>query len=251
MSGWYEKYYWRTGFKSRLYDHLTPESYLESMRKVVALLPNKQGLKIWDAGCGTGLLLLFLGNVVKRGLIYYGSDLLSAGLSQVLMRSRDLRVSDRVACFQNDITEAPIFKNNSLDIVVAHFSIYTIRENHKRQQALNNMYSVLKPGGLLIVCCPSRNYDAGKIIEESCELLRARRGLLQTMIRQMLFYPITKRLGLDFIQKQLQSGQWMAYTPEELTEEIQCAGFEIGHSETIYAGGAYLMCGYKTAILGY
>ena len=37
MSGWYEKYYWRTGFKSRLYDRLTPESYLESMRKVIAL----------------------------------------------------------------------------------------------------------------------------------------------------------------------------------------------------------------------
>jgi ubiquinone/menaquinone biosynthesis C-methylase UbiE len=250
MSGWYEKYYWRTGFKSRLYDRLTPESYLESMRKVVALLPDKQGLKIWDAGCGTGLLLLFLKNAVKRGLIYYGSDLLSAGLNQVRVRARDLRVSDRVACLQNDITANPLFKGNSLDVVVAHFSIYTIRENYKRQLALKNMCSVLKPGGLLIVCCPSKNYDAGKIIEESCELLRARRGLLQTAIRRMFFYPITKRLGLDFIQKQLQSGQWMAYTREELTEEMQCAGFEIGYSETVYAGGAYLMCGYKAATSG-
>ena len=123
MSGWYEKNYWRTGFKSRLYDRLTPESYLESMRKVVALLPDKQGLKIWDAGCGTGLLLLFLENAV----IYYGSDLLSAGLNQVRMRARDLGISDRVACFQNDISAAPIFKENFLDVVVAHFSIYTIQ----------------------------------------------------------------------------------------------------------------------------
>ncbi len=245
MSGWYEKYYWRTGFKSRLYDRLTPESYLESMRKVVALIPDKQGQKIWDAGCGTGLLLLYLENAIKRGLIYYGSDLLSAGLNQVRTRARNLRVSDRVACFQNDITEAPVFKENSLDVVVAHFSIYTIRENHKRQQALKNMYQVLKPGGLLIVCCPSKKYDAGKIIDESCELLRARRGLLQMATKRMFFYPVTKRLGLDFIQKQLQSGQWMAYTREELTEEMECAGFEIVHSETVYAGGAYLKCGYK------
>jgi ubiquinone/menaquinone biosynthesis C-methylase UbiE len=241
MSGWYENYYWRTGFKSRLYDHLTPESYLESMRKVVTLLPDKQGLKIWDAGCGTGLLLQFLENSV----IYYGSDLLSAGLNQVRMRARDLRISDRVACFQNDITAAPIFKENFLDVVVAHFSIYTISDNYKREQALKNMYRVLKPEGLLIICCPSKDYDAGKIIEESCELLRARKGLLQTAIRRMLFYPITKKLGLDFIQKQLQSGRWMAYTHEELTKEMQCAGFEIRHSETVYAGGAYLMCGYK------
>ena len=28
------------------------------------------------------------------------------------------------------------------------------------------MYHVLKSGGLLIVCCPSENYDADKIIEE-------------------------------------------------------------------------------------
>jgi len=246
MSGWYEKYYWRTGFKSSLYDCLTPESYLESMRKVVALLSDKQGQKIWDVGCGTGLLLLFLENVIKQGMIYYGSDLLSAGLSQVRIRARDLKVFDRVFCFQNDITVSPIFKKNSLDVVVAHFSIYTIREYNKRQQALKNMHHVLKPKGLLIICCPSKNYDAGKIIEESYELLRARRGFLRTAIKRFFYYPFTKWLGLNFIQRQLESYQWMSYTREELTEELQYAGFEIGHSETVYAGGAYLMCGYKS-----
>jgi ubiquinone/menaquinone biosynthesis C-methylase UbiE len=245
MSGWYEKYYWRTGFKSRLYDCLTPESYLESMRKVVTLLPNKPGRKIWDAGCGTGLLLLFLENMIKQGMFYYGSDLLSAGLSQVRIRARDLKVFDRVFCFQNDITVAPIFKESSLDVVIAHFSIYTIRDYDKRLQALKNMNRVLKSKGLLIVCCPSNNYDAGKIIEESCKLLRERRGFLRTAIKRMLFYPFTKGLGLNFIQKQLQSGQWMAYTREELTDELRNAGFEIVHSETVYAGGAYLMCGHK------
>jgi ubiquinone/menaquinone biosynthesis C-methylase UbiE len=165
------------------------------------------------------------------------------------MRARDLRISDRVACIKSDITAAPVFKENSLDVVVAHFSIYTIRENEKRQKALRNMYRVLKPGGLLIVCCPSKNYDAGKIIEESCELLRARKGLLQAAIRRIFFYPLTKGLGLNFIHKQLQSGQWMSYTREGLTEELRCAGFEIGYSEIIYASGAYLMCGHKAVAL--
>jgi ubiquinone/menaquinone biosynthesis C-methylase UbiE len=245
MSGWYEKNYWRTGFKSRLYDCLTPESYLESMRKVVTLLPDKPGSKIWDAGCGTGLLLLFLENAVKQGMIYYGSDLLSAGLSQVRMRARDLKVFDRVFCFQNDFTASPIFKEKTLDVIVAHFSIYTIRDNDKRQQALKYMHRVLKPGGLLILCCPSKNYDANKIIEESCELLRARRRTLQSAIKRMFFYPFTKWLGLKFIQRQLESDQWMSYMHEELIEELCGAGFETGHSETVYAGGAYLMCGHK------
>ena len=247
MSGWYEKYYWRTSFTSSLYDCLTPESYLESMRKVVTLLPDKPGLKIWDAGCGTGLLLLFLENAVKQGMIYYGSDLLSAGLSQVRMRARNLKIFDRVFCFQNDITVAPIFKESSLDVVVAHFSIYTIRDNDKRQQALKNMHHVLKPGSLLIICCPSKNYYADKIIEESCELLRARRGNLETAIKRMFFYPFTKWLGLNFIQRQLESDQWMSYMHEELIEELREAGFETGHSDTVYADGAYLMCGHKVS----
>jgi ubiquinone/menaquinone biosynthesis C-methylase UbiE len=247
MSGWYEKYYWRAGFKSRLYDQLTPESYLESMRKVVALIPDKQGQKIWDVGCGTGLLLLFLKSAVKQGMMYFGSDLLSAGLSQVQMRARDLNISDRVACFQNDITVSPNFKEKSLDVIVAHFSIYTIFGNEKREQALKNMYCALKPGGLLIVCCPSKNYDAGKIIEESCELVRVRKGILQTAIKRLFLYPFTKGLGLNFIQKQLESGHWKAYTQEEFTEELRSAGFDIGYSETVYADGAYLMCANKSS----
>lgn len=247
MSDGYEKYYWKIGFKSRLYDFLSPESYLESMRKSVALLPDKQGLKIWDAGCGTGLLLLFLENAGKQGTTYYGSDLLFAGLSQVRMRARNFRTFERVACFQHDITVAPAFKEDSLDAVVAHFSIYTIREKDKRQQALKNMYRVLKPGGLFIISCPSVNYNAGKIIEESCKLLRQKRGILHVAIKQMIFYPFTKGLGLKFIQKQLESGQWVAYTQEELTQELQGVGFKIGHSENVYAGGAYLMCGQKGA----
>jgi ubiquinone/menaquinone biosynthesis C-methylase UbiE len=246
MSGWYEKYYWRIGFISRFYDLLTPESYLESMRKVAALLPDKQGQNVWDAGCGTGLLMLFLKNAVKQGMIYYGSDLLFAGLSQVRMRAKELRCLDRVACFQNDII-SPAFKEKSLDVIVAHFSIYTIPENLKRTQALKNMYHVLKSGGLLIVCCPSQNYDPDKIIEESCELVLARKGRLEAGIKRFLFYSFTKRLGLNFIQKQLKSGQWVTYTQEKLIEELCGAGFEIGYSETVYAGGAYLICGHKVS----
>ncbi len=178
-------------------------------------------------------------------MIYYGSDLLFAGLSQIRGRAQELNVSDRITCFQNDITVAPVFKENSLDVVIAHFSIYTIPDKDKRKQALKNMYHVLKPDGLLIVCCPSKNYDAGKIIEESCELLRSRKGTLQATINRMFYYPFTKGLGLNFIQKQLKSGQWMAYMREELIEELQSSDFEIGHLETVYAGGAYLICGHK------
>ncbi|MBC8285746.1 MAG: class I SAM-dependent methyltransferase [Nitrospinae bacterium] len=245
MLGWYEKNYWRTGFKSRLYDWLTPESYFESMRQTVALLPDKVGLKIWDAGCGSGMLLEFLKDNFNHGMIYYGSDLLSAGLKQVRLRVREFCFSERIFCFQNDMTEASPFKENSLDVVIAHFSIYTIPDAEKRHQAIKNMYFALKPEGLLVAICPSKKYDAGEIIKESCKLIRLKRGFFASMIKRIFFYPLTKMLGLNFIQKQLQSDKWMAYSMEELSDELDLAGFKRGPVKTVYAGGAYLMCGFK------
>jgi len=245
MLDWYERNYWRAGFKSRLYDRLTPESYYESMRQTVGLLSGKRDLKIWDAGCGSGQLLMFLKDEFKRGCVYYGTDLLSVGFDTLKLRAYKLGVLDRVICFQNDLSESPPLKENSIDIVIAHFSIYTIPDNDKRQEALKNIYHVLRPGGLFIVSCPSKNYDADRIIKESYCLIRSKKGFWNALLKRLFIYPLTKRLGLNFIQYQLESGKWMAYTLEGLAEELRQVDFEVGASKTIYAGGAYLMCGHK------
>jgi len=246
MFGWFEKNYWRTGFKSHLYDRLTPESYFESMRQAVSFLSGKRDLKIWDAGCGSGLLLVFLEEAFKNGCIYYGTDLLSAGLDRVKERARELGIFDRVTCFQSDLSESPPLKENSIDIVITHFSIYTILANDKRQGALKNMYHVLRPGGLFIASCPSKNYDADQIIKESFDLIRIKKGFWNAIFKRLFIYPLTKRLGLDFIQYQLESGKWIAYTLEDLAGELREVGFEVGASQSLYAGSAYLICGHKT-----
>jgi len=245
MPDWYEKYYWRTGFKTRLYDWLTPESYCESIRQTIALIPNKVGQKIWDVGCGSGLLLQFLKENLNRDMVYYGSDILFAGLKQIKIHANELKVPGQVNCFQNDVTEASPFIEDSMDIVIAHFSIYTIADSVKRHQALKNMFLALKPNGMVIVICPSKNYDAVKIIEESLELVRVKSGYFAAMFKRIVLYPLTKRLGLNFIQKQLKSGNWVGYSMEGLSNELGQAGFKILAVKMIYAKGAYLICGIK------
>ena len=245
MFGWYQKYYWQTGFKTRFYDWLTPECYFESMREALALLPAKNGLKIWDVGCGSGMLLKFLKENLNHGRVYYGSDLLFDGLKCVKNRAKDLKISSQVVCFQNDMTGATPFAENTIDIIIAHFSIYTISGVENRQQALKNLYLSLKPNGSLILVCPSENYDAGKIIKESFKLLRIRRGYLVAMIKRIFLYPLTKTLGLNFIQRQLKSGNWIAYSKKELSEEMGRAGYVTGAAIGVYAGAAYLMHGIK------
>ena len=246
MPGWFEKNYWKTGFKSGLYDFFTPEAYFESICQTAALVAEKKGGKIWDAGCGSGLLLVFLQRVLKKRMNYFGTDLLFAGLEKLKLRARELGVSSNVICLQNDISVAPPFKENSIDIVIAHFSLYTISDDDKRLQALKNIFRVLKPGGMLIATCPSKNYDADRIIRKSLESVKTSNGLLNAIIKRYFFYPMTKKLGLSFIQKQLQSGKWISYTVEGLQEELRQVGFNILSSESVYAESAYLLCGHKS-----
>ena len=245
MPDWYEKYYWRAGFKTRLYDWLTPESYFESMRQTIERIPNKVGQKIWDVGCGSGLLLQFFKENLNRDMVYYGSDLLFTGLKQAKIREKELNLSGQVNWFQNDVTEASPFTKNYIDVVIAHFSIYTIPDSEKRHQALKNIFFALKPNGIFILVCPSKNYDAGKIIEESIELVRVKRGYYAAMIKKIFLYPLTKYLGLNFNQKQLKSGTWMSYSIEILSNELGRAGFATQPVKVLYGGGAYLICGTK------
>ena len=56
----------------------------------------------------------------------------------------ELGILDRVTCLQNDLSESPPLKENSIDIVISHFSIYTIRDNDKRQEALKKHVSRFK-----------------------------------------------------------------------------------------------------------
>ena len=245
MPDWYEKYYWRAGFKTRLYDWLTPESYFESMRQTIERVPNKVGQKIWDIGCGSGLLLQFFKENLDRDMVYYGSDLLFTGLKQAKIRAKKLNLSGQVNWFQNDVTQASPFTENSIDVVIAHFSIYTISDAEKRHQALKNMCFALKPNGIFIVVCPSKNYDVGKILKESIKIVRVKRGYFAAMIKKIILYPLTKYLGLNFIQKQLKSGNWMAYSIEVLSNELGRAGFTTQPVKILYAGAAYLICGTK------
>ena len=247
MPGWYEKNYWKTGFKSRLYDFLTPEAYFESMRQTASLVAEKKEGKIWDAGCGSGLLLVFLQRALRKRVNYFGTDLLFAGLEKLNLRARELGISSNSICLQNDISVAPPFKENSVDIVIAHFSLYNISDNNKRLKALKNIFQVLKPGGMLIATCPSKNYDAEKIIKNSLESVKVNNGLLNAIIKRYFFYPLTKKLGLSFIQKQLESRKWIAYTLESFYEELDQAGFDVGFSESVYAESAYLLCGHKSS----
>ena len=241
MSKFFSTNYWSVGFQSHLYDRLSPESYFESMRRLVAAIPEGKSLRLLDAGCGSGLLLRFLTKRFQEGMVYTGVDLLKTGVEQTLLRAEELDIANQVSCFKSNLTASFPMIEEKFDVVVGHFSLYTLVSNEKRQEALAHLKSVMKTGGMLILVNPSVDYNVDSIIDESIWLVRSRHGILSSLIKQFFIYPFTKSIGLRFIQKQLGAGEWKAYTRKDVSEEIKMAGFVIQHTEQVYAGSAFLV----------
>jgi len=215
--------YWEWGFKSRLYDVLTPQAYLDSLERVAHYCDLKTGQVLLDAGCGSGLLIPFLAKSLGSGGRYLGMDALDCGFTELDKKADRLGFGDRVEAYCGDFSvELPVEKN-SVDVAVAHFSIYTLAESARRNQVYKNLFGVLKPGGRLVTVNPSRDYDADKVIQQSLVQLKKRVSPLRYWVSKSLLYPLTLRLGLRFIEKQLKTGAWHSYSLEEMGEEMRRA----------------------------
>jgi len=243
FSSIYEKY-WEIGFKTRLYEWLSPEAYLESLKRVALSIKLEEGEWVLDAGCGSGLLLSFLADRLTAGGRYLGLDILPAGLASLKPRANRLNLNDSVSGVQSDLLKDLPLGDASVSCVAAHFSVYTMPEDADRKQAVQEFWRVLKPGGLLVTANPTHSYNADQIIRSSLESLRSQRQ--SWFVKKYGVYPLTLHLGLKHIERQLKSGKWHGYQPEELQDEVVQAGFAIEHSETVYGGSGFLVVGRKS-----
>ncbi len=239
----YEKY-WEIGFKTRLYEWLSPEAYLESLKRAAISIKLEEEEWVLDAGCGSGLLLSFLADRLTTGGRYLGLDILPAGLSSLKPRANRLNLNDSVSGVHADLSKNLPLGDTSVSCVAAHFSVYTLPEEEDRRHAYQEFWRVLKPGGLLVTANPIHSYNAGQIIRSSLESLRSQRR--SWIVKKYGVYPLTLHLGLKHIERQLKSGKWHGYQPEELQDEVVQAGFAIEHSEIVYGGSGFLVVGRKS-----
>jgi len=237
--------YWEWGFKSRLYDLLTPQAYLDSLERTAHYCDLKTGQVLLDAGCGSGLLIPYLARNLESGGRYLGMDALDSGFTELDKKADRLGFGDRVESLYCDFSGELPLAENSVDVAVAHFSIYTLAESARRNQVYKNLFGVLKPGGRLVTVNPSRDYDADKVIQQSLVQLKKRVGPLRYWTSKIFLYPLTLRLGLRYIEKQLKTGAWHSYSQEEMGEEMRRAGFTVQTSESVYAGSAWLVVAEK------
>ncbi len=109
---------------------------------VGALLPPLNGLRILEAGCGTGSFSL---DLAARGARVVGMDRSAAMLSRARAKARER--SKGIAWVQGDLVQLP-FPAGSFAGVVAILSLDFMAS---REAALSELARVLRPGGFLVI----------------------------------------------------------------------------------------------------
>ncbi len=244
--GIYARNYWKIGFRSKLYDLLTPEAYRASIRACAAKIPAGDKLIVLDAGCGSGQLLTALKDRLQAGLRLIGVDRLPEGLTGVCAKAAEWGISSHVLAVPADLTRPLPLRDDSVDAVVAHFSVYAIPGGgEKRRQALEILHRVLKPGGTLIFANPSQEYSSRTILAESVRMLQESQNRRAARIAKYVIHPFTHHLGLKYIERQIRQDAMHGYSEQEIQEEVESAGFTVESVEPTYARSGWLVVARK------
>ena len=111
----------------------------------------QKGTKLLDLGCGRGE---FLAGFINCGVKGYGVD--RSNTSEKLCPSAELRVADLE-------TEKIPFEDNFFDFV---YSKSVIEHFHNPEILVEEIYRILKPGGIVITMCPDWEFNYRMYFED-------------------------------------------------------------------------------------
>lgn len=111
--------------------------------------------KVLDVGCGRGLFLIGAARRLKTGRatgidIWRSEDLSGNEPEATLANAKAEGVADRVKIESGDAQRLP-FPAGSFDVVLSSLAIHNIPDAAGREQAVAEMFRVLKPGGQLAI----------------------------------------------------------------------------------------------------
>lgn len=126
--------------------------------------------QVLDVGCGRGLMLLGLARKLSTGRgvgidLWQVQDQSGNAITTTEENARREGVAEKVELHTGDMRELP-FEDERFDIVVSSWAIHNIPDAAGRQQALQQIHRVIKPGGRLVIV------DISYVSEYQAELQR-------------------------------------------------------------------------------
>jgi len=111
--------------------------------------------RVLDVGCGRGLMLIGAAKRLKTGKatgidIWNPADLSGNSPDAAKLNAKIEGVSDKVRIDTGDARKL-VYPDNHYDAITSTLAIHNIAEEQERDQAIREMWRVLKPGGRLVV----------------------------------------------------------------------------------------------------
>jgi tellurite methyltransferase len=155
------------------------------------------GMRILDAGCGTGRNLVYL---LKSGWEVFGVDESSGALAQTQRLATELAPHLPLDNFRVEPVERLSFADAGFDLVLSSAVLHFARDEGQWQSMVREMWRVLKPGGIFFARLAS---SIG--IENKITLIDGRRhhlpdGSERFLVDEAMLLSVSATLGGEFIE---------------------------------------------------
>lgn len=158
---------WFWDVYSRFYDsiyHLMP--YRQLLWDTYQALELESGMRVLDAGCGTGNLELFISEKPHPPIEMHGLDFSPAMLSRARHKCRDLDFATFSWC---DLNRPLPYPDASFDRIVSVNVLYALE---RRDDTMRELLRVLKPEGRIVLTTPLPEFSIGPLITDHLRRIR-------------------------------------------------------------------------------
>lgn len=144
---------------------------IELRDKLLDSLALKGDEKVLDVGCGLGLMLIGMAKRLKAGKatgvdVWNAADLSGNSADAVKQNAKLEGVADKVRVEQCDARKL-VYPDKNYDVVVSSLAIHNIDDEDGRNQAVREMWRVLKPGGRILILDILHVGDYAKTLREA------------------------------------------------------------------------------------
>jgi ubiquinone/menaquinone biosynthesis C-methylase UbiE len=228
--------FWNLSFKTGLYDFVVMSSYDHSLKSIAEAANISKKCNILDIGCGSGRLLVHIADTLKQtGSHWTGLELTPGGISACKHRIKNMRLKDYTRVLPADMCLPLPIKKESIDIAIAHFSLYVIPEREKRITAIGNIAKTLKSDGRIYVAIPGNNYNARDQVDSSLALDRNNPDLSTFgKLRNKFMYSTVGRISEIVIGNKIDKGIWKGFSEDDIAQESTEAGLKLHWTKGTY-----------------